>query len=322
MDNSLQQPPKDQESQPSEPENPKRKRNIIVIMLIVIILGVLASSGIFLVLSNQLATKPKATPSPTPPAGCYYKHNPLAQCVAKDCDLMLVCPTPGDENVQEDTTNWKTYTNPELNFSINIPADMSFYEEGWKPNKSAVEKTWYESWTSPPKDKVFIKDYSRELDKLLKYLYSLNYYDIQIEVRKNAKIHRAYTEPLPLTYQNLQGSFIDENTEYNDVQEVTFLNRPAVKLITKSSVGSLEYQFINGNDLIRIWGTTYNLNEVPLATIDQILQTFKFTDSNYSCPATTINCMPPVSGENQKFCSEDYLNWAKENCPKFQDPVY
>lgn len=41
---------------------------------------------------------PKTTitsyPTPTPKSGCYYMDNPEAACPMKDCDKILVCPTP------------------------------------------------------------------------------------------------------------------------------------------------------------------------------------------------------------------------------------
>lgn len=38
----------------------------------------------------------------------------------------------------------------------------------------------------------------------------------------------------------------------------------------------------------------------------------------FVCPENNyIDCMPSVDGEEQWFCSEEYLNWARENCPEF-----
>jgi len=40
-------------------------------------------------------------------------------------------------------------------------------------------------------------------------------------------------------------------------------------------------------------------------------------DGEYAC-IRTANCMPIVPEEKQWICSNDYLNWAEENCPDFQ----
>jgi len=39
----------------------------------------------------------------------------------------------------------------------------------------------------------------------------------------------------------------------------------------------------------------------------------------FICPESDyINCMPIVEGEAKWFCSKEYLDWAKENCPEFE----
>ncbi len=62
--------------------------------------------------------------------------------------------------------------------------------------------------------------------------------------------------------------------------------------------------------------------------IKQILSTFKFLDqaptgTAYKCPETDyVDCMPVV-GDGIKFeCTQQYLNWAKQNCPNFKGAAY
>lgn len=58
--------------------------------------------------------------------------------------------------------------------------------------------------------------------------------------------------------------------------------------------------------------------------LDQILSTFKFLDTEkttttYTCPANGWqNCMPILSEEGKKACSEEAMAWYKDNCPNFQ----
>ncbi|MFA6250011.1 MAG: hypothetical protein WC686_00715 [Candidatus Shapirobacteria bacterium] len=53
----------------------------------------------------------------------------------------------------------------------------------------------------------------------------------------------------------------------------------------------------------------------------QILSTFRFTDQDFSeptfsCPKTKYhNCMPIVADHLKKFCTKEYLDWVKINCP-------
>jgi len=55
---------------------------------------------------------------------------------------------------------------------------------------------------------------------------------------------------------------------------------------------------------------------------DQILSTFKFTESDnssYTCPENGWqNCMPILSEESQKACSDEAMDWYKSNCPDFK----
>lgn len=44
---------------------------------------------------------------------------------------------------------------------------------------------------------------------------------------------------------------------------------------------------------------------------------------DYVCPKTEwVNCMPILTPEAQKSCTQEYLDWAKNNCPNFQGPAY
>jgi hypothetical protein len=41
-------------------------------------------------------------------------------------------------------------------------------------------------------------------------------------------------------------------------------------------------------------------------------------EKRYTCPENnTVDCMPLIQGEKEWFCSEEYLGWARENCPEF-----
>ena len=44
---------------------------------------------------------------------------------------------------------------------------------------------------------------------------------------------------------------------------------------------------------------------------------------NYVCPAELrVNCIPPVSTENQEMCDPQFLTWAEANCPSFEGALY
>lgn len=47
------------------------------------------------------------------------------------------------------------------------------------------------------------------------------------------------------------------------------------------------------------------------------------TNPPYSCPKTEwVNCMPILTPEAQKSCTNEYLDWAKNNCPNFKGAAY
>ena len=45
----------------------------------------------------------------------------------------------------------------------------------------------------------------------------------------------------------------------------------------------------------------------------------KIINKPYICPANGwINCMPILSEEGKKACSQEAVKWYKENCPDFK----
>lgn len=64
-------------------------------------------------------------------------------------------------------------------------------------------------------------------------------------------------------------------------------------------------------------------NQEDEVLFDQILSTFKFTntssDTTFTCPANGWqSCMPVLSEEGKRMCSDDAITWYKKNCPDFQ----
>lgn len=56
--------------------------------------------------------------------------------------------------------------------------------------------------------------------------------------------------------------------------------------------------------------------------LDQILSTFKFLDQTqqgYTCPENGwVNCMPILTEDGKRRCSQEARDWYKENCPDFR----
>ncbi len=57
----------------------------------------------------------------------------------------------------------------------------------------------------------------------------------------------------------------------------------------------------------------------PTATPSATITT---TAIDYQCPETEwVNCMPPIGIKNTN-CQSEFLQWAKNNCPKFKGAAY
>ncbi|PJE62978.1 hypothetical protein COU88_01990 [Candidatus Roizmanbacteria bacterium CG10_big_fil_rev_8_21_14_0_10_39_6] len=43
----------------------------------------------------------------------------------------------------------------------------------------------------------------------------------------------------------------------------------------------------------------------------------------YLCPAVQkVDCVVPISEENQEMCKPQFLTWAEDNCPSFEGAQY
>lgn len=157
-------------------------------------------------------------------------------------------------------SNWETYRNEELQFSIQVPANTMYKEGGWSNASSTSSQKFKElSWTSNAKD-----------------------YDIYVFVTPNATLRPRYGNEMPLTIENLRTMFIDDGPGGDIITEVNFSGRKAVKVEGYGAgadgivVGTIDYYIIDGKREIRLYGTTKNIKEIPMTFIDKILSTFKF----------------------------------------------
>ena len=196
-------------------------------------------------------------------------------------------PTPTPSPSADPTAGWKTYTHKDLGFEIKVPTALEIIE---KPVIRIGDKISIFTSTNNPEsckgDCQIIDEAETKIVNQTTMRYLSGWWG---EIGGNiAQSYVSYVIPLDGNYIQIQ------------LQELPF---------------SAEY--IPGRNIQKI-----QANE--LQQFDQILSTFKFTNdlrqnALYTCPQNGwVNCMPILSEEGQKACSDEAMDWYKSNCPDFQ----
>jgi hypothetical protein len=213
-------------------------------------------------------------------------------------------------------------------------------QQALKPGKKDKGEVFFEI----PKDKnKFYLTYGKEMtEKILiepelfdptanwktytntKYGYSIKYPPEMDELKVKSLV-----KVLPESYQTvilrLESEWWGGTSQSPNKAENTVVAGTNAKKIFGTQVatgyGLFEAIFPKGNQTYRI-SFYIGPEERELGygedTFDLILSTFKFLEEGkFICPENNkIDCMPIVREERKWFCSEEYLNWAKQNCPK------
>lgn len=180
-------------------------------------------------------------------------------------------------------TDLKTYTNKGLGISIIYPSNLYLHREGWE-NTNPPQTLWSISWANMEYDKV--KDVGDPNTKGIKLrdLYALGYYSISVFIDNNPVYRAPYTtETQPITESNLEllmGGGLPKPAH------TTFQGRPAVRAESTSVSGyspieiggSVDYYILDQRRVIRLEGSTYNLQKVSISAIEEILSSLKFLD--------------------------------------------
>jgi hypothetical protein len=118
------------------------------------------------------------------------------------------------------------------------------------------------------------------------------------------------------------GKWLEDN-QAGEIIETTTLNNNEFTIIKGGSqYVSREYAIVLPNmGLLRLVVEPFPNQIVTTEIINQILSTFKFTDSNtttFTCPASGyVDCMPSPGGPKPS-CTKEAMDWYKTNCPGFQ----
>jgi hypothetical protein len=151
--------------------------------------------------------------------------------------------------------------------------------------------------------------------------------NLLLYVREKYYIEDGFLRPPDIPYSRA----IDE--KILELENLSINGRPAVKLVTQviPDQGStldiffrvfIEYE---PDQLLLIQDSLGLYHDI--AFDNYILSTFHFSDSSssesYTCPSNGwASCMPILSEEGEKACSDDAVNWYEQNCPNFEGIAY
>lgn len=148
--------------------------------------------------------------------------------------------------------------------------------------------------------------------------------------------------------------YIDTDKKYKSLSDylaamdkksrTSYEGAPAIKILASKNIESNNFQAVQRSEewlaagftttvtyvwheglVGKLYPTSPDSTQSSLAhsNYDQILSTFKFTEatssSEYTCPANGWqSCMPVLSEEGKRACSQEAMNWYRANCPDFQ----
>lgn len=114
--------------------------------------------------------------------------------------------------------------------------------------------------------------------------------------------------------------------------------------VTVNGIPATQYESPNEGNVTYVIATpknqfieilfTYGPADPIINTFNQILSTLTFVDqvtplptkapsTGYTCPANGwVDCMPILTPEAQKACTQEAMAWYKANCPNFQGGAY
>jgi len=201
--------------------------------------------------------------------------------------LEVATPTP------DPTADWETYTNTKYGFSIRYPKNYTSQEYG--PS-------------GPSSIQVQLKSTEAGIDINIFWLGESPAYNMSLTEWYNDFL----TAEMPYTSYGSQSGL-----EYTERKEIEIGGVKGIQLRQMGEYGVLADILLPLPNAVVEIGIDYDVIETP--EVQQILSTFKFLEEErFVCPENNrVDCMPIVDEERKWYCSEEYLDWAKENCPEF-----
>lgn len=211
-----------------------QKRFPIKWFIIIILLAMIVLAGIFLIFKSQSV-----------------KQTPPSQVTQSSPVTPAPTPSPADQ-----TSNWKTYTNSGIGFSVKYPSQTKITEGG----KYSVDGVFVKNPNSTSFNVKITDQESKESG------FGNIQFSISVEKNKNSKT-------LDSLRQEFNGQSSDEDIQGNKIQSFLLDGKPAMR---GSAGGPWGAYIIISIDKDRIYRLVFepDINQ----TGDQILSTFKFID--------------------------------------------
>ena len=269
-----QNPPQPTQTPPFPPsaplpiEQPSKKKWLLIFGIIILVLFVGLGGYI-------LGTGKNPKPTPTPKPGCFYQQ---VTCITNPCPPILMCPTttppPAGGPTIDATTNWKIYTNI-FGYTIKYPENFILGSETFQNPK--IE-------TSP--GVVIQQKQDQQNTPLLK---------IYIVDPKNPSIPDKFSslkELADISYKNNMKSTGLSTKSITEPHETIFNGEKAYEFIIKSKGFELAWSGFLGQEgiikavIFQHKDRFFLIGYYDTSEFNQILSTFKFTDSNQSIDTT------------------------------------
>ncbi|KKR80855.1 MAG: hypothetical protein UU73_C0002G0160 [Candidatus Daviesbacteria bacterium GW2011_GWA1_41_61] len=258
-------------------------------VLVGICLTALAVAGVYYLKPNTLPF-----PRNNSPQACTQeaKQCPDGSFVGRsgpNCEF-APCPSPTPSQTPDETASWKAYINHQNAFSIQYPQAVIIKE--LNPNEITMRLP-DDTDNNLVFDLIFININPAGVTDIKQAIKSYDATKLSSNDIVIGGIKGLYFDSVPAAYE-ASDAFVIKN--------------------------GLLFAF-------RIEGNSPKFSENK-KIFNQILSTFKFLDGtleerNYVCPKSEwVNCMPGPDFKNQEQCSEDFLKWAKSNCPSFKGGAY
>mgnify|MGYP001577369556 CR=1 FL=1 len=215
---------------------------------------------------------------------------------------VLLSPSP----TTDPTINWKTYVNTQRGFILKFP-EIFIYPKLVEPTDSAHFST--RSNVDGPRELV---------DK-----------DLFLEITVYPNLDENALKKVRSAISAKPGDTVDQPFQpIGKITKTKDFNSPS------DGNGSSFYESIpdpnEATYYIGMWEKDQNVYVIKMfgqinsltvygVTFNQILSTFKFTESSYICPAGGgENCMPILNEDRAKECTPEAIAWKKKNCPGYR----
>ncbi len=199
------------------------------------------------------------------------------------------------------TANWQTYIRQDYGFSFKYPPHFS--------DKGIISGTF----TGNP---LFIASFSDPSTVILESDAPFDGFSVYFVSNPSSSLETYLATELEAHKQSPRGLFS------SSINSIKVDNKSASYVDIEQQIR--RYFIPISSDKLIVFSVIRTSDDF-LVTFNHVLSTFKFTDSTspidqvYTCPINGWQgCMPILTPEAEKVCSQEAYLWYQKNCPNFQ----